>query len=361
MQNRGTNGNRDVLQLLISLCLSQEGDTFDLPPDVDWPFFLSLAHYYSLSPLLYLKIRQLGLWSQCPEESRKTLLHAFAINLHRTELQKRELVRITQALSRASIPVIPYKGCFLSQLLYGDPYLRVSGDIDIIIPREETKKAWDILTKEMGYEGLSPARGFVDISRTNEYNFKLGSPKGIIIEVHWEQVRAYNPLKIPMDRIWERTTPMTIWDTTFRVPEPPLHFLMLAIHAIDDGWPIKSLVDLATFHSRLSPQEWKAVETEAHQWNLPGLLKEAMERIQILRKGEWPSTEGFKSRRDYGKNIITRTLQHTSGSKRRLTYLFQALTQPSFRDYDLVPGKRKSRILATTVRPYRLFKEWLSK
>ncbi len=355
--------NPENLRLLVNLCLGEKERAIQLPQDPDWDSLLYLAISQGLAPLLHHKLNRLGLWSRCPRDFREALRYVFGTNMQRSEFQKRELVAIANALGREGIPVMPYKGCFLSQFLYGDPYLRVSADIDLIIPRKDVKRAWEILTGEEGYRPLSPEKGFVEVSRVNEYNFKLESPggKGLLpqaIEVHWEQVRSYTPLRIPMDEIWEKSPPTNLWGTTFHIPPEPLHFLMVAIHATDDNWPLKCLVDVAAFFSRLSHDEKKEVEREAHQWKLHGLLEACLEKVEQLEKGTLPLTEADQPRRSYGRLILARTLELSRSRGEKLKYLLGVLTYPSFRDYDLIPGKKKSKALATLLRPYRLLKEW---
>jgi len=367
MANQVIHNARESLQLLMDLCLLQEGDTLELPRKVDWPSLVSTAHFHGLLPLLYHKLKGTRFWGQCPEETRTNLLYAFAKNLQRTEVQRRELVKITRALTEASIPVIPYKGCFLSQLLYGDPYVRVSSDIDIIIPREDTKKAWDILTREMGYQGLSPARGFVDVSKTNEYHYVVvkrpAKKHGAFhqVEVHWELLRNYAPFSPPMERIWAASKPVSMWEATFQKPEDEVHFLMLVVHSLCDSWPLKSLVDLAIFYSSLSAKSRDTVSEEAFLWGIRPLLKKALSKIEDLKTSPSSLGKEHTTRRQHGFHVLRNTADITSTKKDKLRYFVQVLTKPSFRDYDLIPGKRKSRTLATLVRPYRLLKEWFLK
>jgi len=351
---------------LVNLCLMEEGQDFKGFEPADWDAFLDLARSHGLSPLVYHNMGKTKLWdkSNCPKEIRESLKMDFIYNFRRTELQRRELINITKALAAASIPVIPYKGCFLSQLIYGDPYLRMSSDIDIIIPRKDTKKAWKIMTEKMEYKGVIPSNGFVDVNKTNEYHFVVKKHPTAnnqplhLLEVHWELVRSYNPIKIPIKKVWESVTPIPLWGITLYQPSRPIHFLMLAIHAIDDNWPLKNLIDLAVFHSSLSLCEREAVKKEAKLWGIYTLLEETLAKIMSL-KTSIPYLEGsLTSKREYGIHILKRTTKHMDTWRDRLRYITQTLTKPSFRDYDILPGKIKSRALATLIRPYRLFKEW---
>ena len=55
------------------------------------------------------------------------------------------IYEICDILEQASIKYIIFKGVILSQLLYGDPYSRVSGDVDIFVNKEDFDNAYELL------------------------------------------------------------------------------------------------------------------------------------------------------------------------------------------------------------------------
>jgi len=48
----------------------------------------------------------------------------------------RQSMPLFEALSLNEIPFVVHKGAPLSRLIYGNPFHRISGDIDLLIPRE---------------------------------------------------------------------------------------------------------------------------------------------------------------------------------------------------------------------------------
>ena len=82
---------------------------------------------------------------------------AYRMNALRNTLMVRELAEVIQRLGAAGVPVMPLKGVALAASLYGDPTLRVCGDIDILVPRPLVGQAYHLL-QAMGYRGKSAAR-----------------------------------------------------------------------------------------------------------------------------------------------------------------------------------------------------------
>ena len=55
------------------------------------------------------------------------------------------IYEICDILDQSGIKYIIFKGVILSQLLYGDPYSRVSGDVDIFVNKEDFDNAYEFM------------------------------------------------------------------------------------------------------------------------------------------------------------------------------------------------------------------------
>ena len=67
-----------------------------------------------------------------------------ASTLHSLEMH-RELQRLTSLFNEADLPAMPFKGPTLSESLYGDPLLRMSADLDLLVPHEHVASIVDLL------------------------------------------------------------------------------------------------------------------------------------------------------------------------------------------------------------------------
>ena len=84
------------------------------------------------------------------------------MNAIRNELLAKELARLLQLLGDAKIPVIPLKSTILAETLYGDPALRVSADIDLLVPAANVIDAHNLILSS-GYHSEITQPFFLDL------------------------------------------------------------------------------------------------------------------------------------------------------------------------------------------------------
>ena len=97
--------------------------------------------------------------------------------IYRYEQMSFERVAISRVLETAKIPFIPLKGAVLQQY-YPQPWMRTSGDIDILIHEADLDRAVAALTSELSYG--STGRGSHDIGMT--------APSGVRLELHYNLI-----------------------------------------------------------------------------------------------------------------------------------------------------------------------------
>lgn len=95
--------------------------------------------------------------------------------VYRYENQKYELDRISEAFENNGIPYIPLKGSVI-RALYPEPWLRSSGDIDILVKRADHERAKEILISSLEY---------VDSGISTEHDVSLYSQGGVHVELHF--------------------------------------------------------------------------------------------------------------------------------------------------------------------------------
>ena len=89
-----------------------------------------------------------------------------------------EHTRIHQLMTDAGIPYVILKG-MASVLYYPDPFMRLMGDVDFLVPAEYQEKAREVLTHN-GYVKHGPERAFHDVYVGNGCRCELHSePAGI--------------------------------------------------------------------------------------------------------------------------------------------------------------------------------------
>ena len=92
---------------------------------------------------------------------------------------------VMKALKDANVPCLPHKGVFLSQDIYGDPALRRSGDIDIILPLGKASLRHARAALEgIGYKSPDVAPVLVEYYETEYGELPMVSPDRTSVDIH---------------------------------------------------------------------------------------------------------------------------------------------------------------------------------
>ena len=188
--------------------------------------------------------------------------------------QVAELARLGKLFTESGIAVIPLKGVALSQELYGDPCVRNSGDIDILVPPKCTEKAEELLTGA----GYSHALGFHAMSekqkrhimKTFHHHEYVNDIKGVHVELHW---KSYLWSEDQVARLWKSSAAMTWLDAGLSRLGREENILFLADHGARHGWVcLKWLSDLAMLMDNESEGVWLSLYDSAANLDLQRIL-----------------------------------------------------------------------------------------
>jgi hypothetical protein len=123
---------------------------------VDWQSVCRLAVQQNLAPLLYRRIKDLGITAHLPCEVYEDLRNRYLYSAASSMRLYHEFGKVMTAMQAAHIPIIPLKGIYLAQTVYKNPALRPMCDIDILVKPNDITLSVDVL-KALGY---SPTRKF---------------------------------------------------------------------------------------------------------------------------------------------------------------------------------------------------------
>lgn len=151
----------------------------------------------------------------------------------------RELQRLQRILADAGIPVVPLKGPALADRLYGDSALRVSADLDLLIPLEKLDAASALLKKEGWHPDFDPKRmaSLTDTRVRWNHGTFTHNQRGWIVEVHWQLFITW---------LGRRSMPLTAndWLNADRSDNEEL-LLYLCLHGTKHWWrQLKWVVDI---------------------------------------------------------------------------------------------------------------------
>jgi len=115
---------------------------------LDWAEVVRQAEWHGTTALLATNICEQGF--DVPPDAVKQLKEICRTSAQQSLVLSWELLRVLQALKTAEVKAVPYKGPALAQAVYGDPALRRTGDLDLLVSRESLAPAKKVL-RELGY------------------------------------------------------------------------------------------------------------------------------------------------------------------------------------------------------------------
>lgn len=185
--------------------------------------------------------------------------------------QRFELLRLLDALQGAGVEAIVLKGLALREIIYPDPALRPSGDVDLLV-RLAAVPIVEAALQGLGYEPdetVLPREWWRPDNIHHLVPYHLPE-REVQVEVHWDLAMPRNRLAIDIDGVWSRAQTTLIAGRPVRALDPVdlvvhlgLHFA--AVSLLQTG--LRHLVDVAEvarhFESRL---DWPEVAARAASW-----------------------------------------------------------------------------------------------
>jgi len=195
---------------------------------------LRLAEQHDLTHLIVFALKQNGCLSEKDAPMEQQVLKA----VFRCERLQFALERLSEALEMEKIPHLPLKGSVL-RAHYPEPWMRTSGDVDVLVPREEFERASAVLIKKLQYQKQGAS--------THDASFAC--PQGIHVELHFdllEENRANDAAGL-LSSVWENAHPCQNHSYRYEMSDPFFYFYHvahMAKHLEDGGCGIRPFLDL---------------------------------------------------------------------------------------------------------------------
>jgi hypothetical protein len=341
---------------------------------VSWSRLLDRAEAHGVVPLAGRSLAALG-WPDVPPPVRAAFEAARRINAARNALVARALVRVLEGLGRAGVPVIPLKGVALSESLYGDAALRVSADLDVLVPRDCVARAWAVLG-ELGYvmagheERVEGTELGLLLESNIEYAFASPEAAGCPVELHWGIAWRWPHSARALADLWADARPRPFRGAPAHALGPEWELLYLAVHAARHRWEF--LKWMADIHEvcRRGGLDWEKVHDKADRFGLADVLEISLQASAALFGTPLPSRpparalpgwlDLFPATPDpldlwqgalYPARLFARPSE-------RLGYLARVLLVPTLAERRLIRLPRRLRALYYPLRPLRLGARW---
>ena len=239
----GRRAARDILLLASTASISPERKTQlsrVLSGTVDWDRLLELAEFHGVSPLIARNLATNGLTSYLPRPYLDKLERIYKNNLIRNMLFSSELNKVLSVFKINGIEAITLKGTVLAEQLYGNPGLRTTVDIDILVPLEEMSRAGSVL-REMDYQKTEPQE---DRDHPFHTVYCRQTKFPVYVELHWD-LEDPGLVSISLPQVWNRAQPLQLPGGAILVLSPEDNLLFLSnTFAKQDGQRLRSLCDI---------------------------------------------------------------------------------------------------------------------
>jgi hypothetical protein len=202
---------------------------------LDWDWIVDISVRNGVGPLLYKSLKTLAP-SAAPPPTMETLQRHYYQNIAHNLALEDQLSTLLREFQAAEIPAIPYKGPALATTVYGSIGLRVFGDLDILVQKEDVPRAADLMTA-LGYRSDLPfSRGQLAayVYHFNELPFTAVGRAPV--ELQWQIVPDHFVFPLEAFCLWDDQISEQACQPGYRTIRPEKQILMLCAHGAKDSW-----------------------------------------------------------------------------------------------------------------------------
>ena len=234
----------------------------------DWAYLERLAIRHHVTPLLYLGFNRAA-WPLVPAPVQALLKTRFAANLQRNFRLARHAVVVLKSFNVAGIQVMPYKGIFMAQSIYGHLASREVNDIDLLIDARDVERAREVLVQA----------GFAPTEKLDQEQIFRQQALHLEIDLHWQVSPGFFPVGFDFQALWGRSVTTRLGGVDYREPGREDLLLLLCIQLAKDCWERRQLLiqlqkvcDIAEVIHRTPGLDWRALRGRAAQQGLARVL-----------------------------------------------------------------------------------------
>lgn len=271
------NVNETIIQLIRSeVC----GGTLSLHSpitDEDLKKIHSVAHMHDMSHIVSSVLLNNGMVSGSPFEFH--LRERVYKTLYRYENRCYVIEKVSNVLEDEKIPYILLKGAVIMNL-YPQPWMRTGCDIDILVHKEDVRRATDAITKNLGYEDKGAGKHDIQILSTEK----------IYVELHFSLIEDnVSPAMVKvLDKVWSFAKPCEEGKYRYELDDAMFYFYHIAHmakHFICGGCGIRPFLDLWLIEKS---KNYETAETEAllKKGELTDFAKAVKKLSQVWFSGE---------------------------------------------------------------------------
>jgi len=280
---------------------------------LDYNNLIRLASINEVTSLLYNNLKELHF---IPDDVMNRLKNSYLYTIKNNVQNASEMVRILAILKEKGIEAIPLKGAIASEMIFGNPGLYPSVDIDILVRPSDIPRVDKVLT-EAGYkknEGISES----DLL-SSHYHLIFQKDRHHV-EVHWNLVKRY--FQIPPEFWWEdvqKTEYAGMEITTLSVER---YIMYTVFRLFDHGFrPLKFFVLISELINKYQDEiDWYKLLSFSRRYKMERLVTFSLKLLNDLFETKIP--EDILKRKVSGYEYFKGTI---------LSGIFHEVRKPHFR------------------------------
>lgn len=295
---------------------------------IDWAYLLQIAQTHRMTPFLYKALQAIPP-STMPTPVLAKLENDFHIHTRRNLILTAKLLHILRLCERQGIQAVPFRGPALAAALYGDLALRLYGDLDILVRKQDVLRTTQLLVSS-GFRPFFPLPEKDEaIFRRGEHAFIL-EPGRILVDLHWADGRRFFSSPY-VDHLWDRLEPVTIGGRSVLGFSREDLFIHLCAHGSKHNWQrLDWISDIAQFTSLHRELDWPGLMEKAGSLGIKRMVVLGLSLArdffgadlpeQVLK--EFPLKKGLTALAgQVCKNLVGRSDERLRFVKERLFYL----------------------------------------
>jgi len=271
----------------------------------------------------------------------------------RHETMQHEIGRMYALFEECAIPFLPLKGAVIRGY-YPEPWMRTSGDVDILVHPEDLERAIEALCSKLGYT----------LKSRDSYDVSLYSPSGVYLELHFALMEKRFEASRYLETVWQNATPVAQGSFRYAMTDDLFYFhqvVHLAKHFVTSGCGIRLFMDLWVLNHHKDFRPTGICADYLKDVGLVKLEEQARALSEVWFSGENHSALSAQvedyvlDSGIYGtvKNAVTTGQLHTGGKG---SYILSRIFLPYDRIREYYPILHEKKYLT----PVYQVKRWLS-
>lgn len=282
-----------------------------LAKTADWDVMLDLAERHCVLPLVHRTLCNLG-DSIAPRAVFSRLAHTYVASAAHSLRLTGELLRLLDLLETHGIPVVPFKGPVLADLLYGNVSLRQFADLDILIQEKDFIRARQLLMTD-GYRPEFELKSKAEQEHLRfEHALQFRKPaSGFVLELHWRFGSLNQAFPVDARDVWKRLEPQSFQGRQVRTLSHEDLLLYLSAHGGKHGWDrLEWIVCIAELVRISTSIDWDALSRRAITSGAVRSLHVALLLADDFSRIPLPETLATKIAGDATAQKLARQIRH---------------------------------------------------